>query len=149
MNGYLTLKEAEQRFNIKADTLRSYITRGQVIPVWAIEKVGKTWLIDTRFMLEKYKYKNCVIRNYFNKQMEHVGYYIVDLDADREFNYMDGSLVHYSKLSIDDQNLLDEYTDIFEDGYNDIIDGYEMLSVNDFTIKRKIKHIEDFDGNVL
>ncbi len=54
MKGWLTLKEVEERYSVKAGTLRNYIKRGQVIPPEMLEKIGKTWVISESWVVEKY-----------------------------------------------------------------------------------------------
>ncbi len=54
MDGWMTLKEIEDKYGVKSGTLRNYIARNQVIPIGVIEKVGKTWLIRTDWVENKY-----------------------------------------------------------------------------------------------
>ena len=50
----LTLNEVQERYGIKPDTIRSYITRGEVIPQDKIVKIGRQWFIDSVFAAEKW-----------------------------------------------------------------------------------------------
>lgn len=51
---YMTLKEIEESFGVKADTIRNYINRDQVIPKEKIIKIGRQWFIDRNFATEKW-----------------------------------------------------------------------------------------------
>lgn len=54
LKDYMTLKEVEEKYDVRADTLRSYITRKQVIPPDQIIKVGKIWYINREWIENKY-----------------------------------------------------------------------------------------------
>ena len=53
----LTLNEVQERYGIKPDTIRSYITRGEVIPQDKLIKIGRQWFIDSVFASEKWGQK--------------------------------------------------------------------------------------------
>lgn len=56
MRDWLTLKEVEEAYEgIKADTLRSYITRKTVIPEREHQKMGNQWFVSKKWVDEKYK----------------------------------------------------------------------------------------------
>ena len=55
--GLLTLNEVQEQFGVKPDTIRSYITRGEVIPQDKIVKIGRQWFIDSVFASEKWGQK--------------------------------------------------------------------------------------------
>lgn len=52
---YITLKDAGKEYDVKADTLRSYITRKQVIPEGKAVKLGRQWFISREWMDENYE----------------------------------------------------------------------------------------------
>lgn len=58
LEDYMTLKEIEESFGVKSDTLRNYIKRNQVIPKEKIIKVGRQWFIERIFANEKWGQKN-------------------------------------------------------------------------------------------
>lgn len=47
---FYTLKEIEQKYGIKDATIRSYLSRGEVIPKSVVGKVGTTTIIDKQFV---------------------------------------------------------------------------------------------------
>ena len=51
----ITLKQAEEVFAIKADTLRAYINKDTVIPKDTVLKVGRDWLISIEWLEGRYK----------------------------------------------------------------------------------------------
>ena len=56
--------------------------------------------------------------------------------------FVDGELVNdFSKLDYRTENELNNVIDDFEEGFNVIEDGYEVLNTSKFTIKRKIANI--------
>ena len=56
MRDWLTLKEVEEAYeSIKADTLRSYITRKTVIPEQCYQKLGNQWFVKKSWIEKKYK----------------------------------------------------------------------------------------------
>ena len=58
------------------------------------------------------------------------------------FPAVDGELVNdFSKLDYRTENELNKVIDDFEEGFNVIEDGYEVLNTSKFTIKRKIANI--------
>lgn len=54
-NYWKTTLQVEEEYEIKADTLRSYLNRKQVIPEGKDIKVGKQWFISRDWLDEKYK----------------------------------------------------------------------------------------------
>lgn len=52
---YLTLGEVEEYYQIKADTLRAYIYRGQVIPKEVIIKKYGRWMLLKSWVDSKYE----------------------------------------------------------------------------------------------
>lgn len=51
---FLTLQEIEKRYKVKARTLNAYITRGLVIPKDKLRRLGSRWLVDRKWVEEKY-----------------------------------------------------------------------------------------------
>lgn len=64
----MTLAQVEQEYGVKADTLRSYIARGQVIPRHKLLKVGENWCIEKRWVRQKYgtEYEAIVNKKKYN-----------------------------------------------------------------------------------
>ena len=86
-------------------------------------------------------------RNLYNTDGEQVGVYFINTESDREVYDIDGNLIDYSKIPPKFQNFIDNKLDSFEDGFNKIEDGYEVLGTIGFTtitIKRKIERVEYF-----
>jgi len=54
LEDFMTLAEIGKDYKVKPATLRSYISRGQVIPEDKRIKIGETWLIDREFVEEKW-----------------------------------------------------------------------------------------------
>lgn len=57
LEDYMTLKEIEEDYGVKAETIRNYIRRNQVIPKEKLFKLGRQWLIDRTFAKEKWETK--------------------------------------------------------------------------------------------
>lgn len=56
MRDWMTFKEVEEAYNIKADNLRSYINHGRgKIPDDAIDKIGRQWFIKRDWVEKNYK----------------------------------------------------------------------------------------------
>lgn len=54
MDNWLTLKEIEKLTGVKVDTLGAYLRRNEVIPDDKRIKKGNMWLIDRKWIEEKY-----------------------------------------------------------------------------------------------
>lgn len=54
LNKALTLLQVSEQYNIKRNTLLSYISRNQVIPEDKKIKIGNQWFIDRDFAEEKW-----------------------------------------------------------------------------------------------
>lgn len=54
MDNWLTLKEIEKLTGVKVDTLGAYLRRKEVIPEDKRIKKGNMWLIDKKWVEEKY-----------------------------------------------------------------------------------------------
>lgn len=54
LKSLMTLSEIEETYGVRSDTIRSYITRGQVIPENKRVKIGEMWFIDRKFAEEKW-----------------------------------------------------------------------------------------------
>ena len=57
LKDYMTGAEVEKLYNVKAATLRIYISRNEVIPEDCYVKAGNTWLYKKEWIEEKYKDK--------------------------------------------------------------------------------------------
>ena len=55
ISDYKRLKEIEENYNIKADTLRAYINRKEVIPEDKYKKKYGIWFIDDDWIKKKYE----------------------------------------------------------------------------------------------
>lgn len=76
-----------------------------------------------------------------NNNGEFIGEYEVLVEEPRQI-YIDGKIVNdFSKLDYHTENELNNVIDDFEEGFNVIEDGYEVLTTSKFTIKRKIANI--------
>lgn len=84
---------------------------------------------------------NKITRNIRNNNGEFIGEYAVLVEEPRQI-FVDGELVNdFSKLDYRTENELNKVIDDFEEGFNVIEDGYEVLNTSKFTIKRKIANI--------
>lgn len=84
---------------------------------------------------------NTITRNIRNNNGEFIGEYEVLVEEPRQI-FVDGELVNdFSKLDCRTENELNNVIDDFEEGFNVIEDGYEVLHTSKFTIKRKIANI--------
>lgn len=76
-----------------------------------------------------------------NNNGEFIGEYEVLVKEPRQI-YIDGKIVNdFSKLDYPTENELNNVIDDFEEGFNVIEDGYEILHTSKFTVKRKIANI--------
>lgn len=76
-----------------------------------------------------------------NNNGEFIGEYEVLVEEPRQI-FVDGELVNdFSKLDYRTENELNNVIDDFEEGFNVIEDGYEVLHTSKFTVKRKIANI--------
>lgn len=72
-------------------------------------------------------------------------YEVLD-DAEREI-LVDGVKVPpTTRFPVEEERWLNELIDDFEEGFNEVKDGYEYLSFNKFTVRRKIGKITKIDG---
>lgn len=84
---------------------------------------------------------NTITRNIRNNNGELIGKYEVLVEEPRQI-FIDGELVNdFSKLDYRTENELNNVIDDFEEGFNVIEDGYEVLNTSKFTVKRKIANI--------
>lgn len=84
---------------------------------------------------------NTITRNIRNNNGELIGKYEVLVEEPRQI-YIDGKIVNdFSKLDYRTENELNNVIDDFEEGFNVIEDGYEVLNTSKFTVKRKIANI--------
>lgn len=52
---FMTLKEIEETYGVKKNTLKAYLTRGEVIPDDKKIKIGNQWFIEREFSEKKWK----------------------------------------------------------------------------------------------
>lgn len=84
---------------------------------------------------------NTITRNIRNNNGELIGKYEVLVEEPRQI-YIDGKIVNdFSKLDYHTENELNNVIDDFEERFNVIEDGYEVLNTSKFTVKRKIANI--------
>lgn len=86
-------------------------------------------------------------RALLNDEMEQVGVYFFDSESEREIYDINGNLVNYAELSSSKANYVDNLIDSFDEGSNQIKDGYEVsgcIGFTTYTIKRKIEKVEMF-----
>lgn len=84
---------------------------------------------------------NTITRNIRNNNGELIGKYEVLVEEPRQI-YIDGKIVNdFSKLDYRTENELNNVIDDFEEEFNVIEDGYEVLNTSKFTVKRKIANI--------
>lgn len=115
------------------------------------QKIGRDWFIDDA---EDYsdRRKNDEQEVLFERELfsddgkRVVGRYYISADADREVLNQFGRKIDISlPFPDEEESALDNALDSFEDGYNQIIDGYEVMIYGPWTIRRKIVKIEYFD----
>lgn len=82
-----------------------------------------------------------------NDYGEVIGNYYVDENEERKVFDIDGNEIDPSKVSAEEDNYIRGKIDSFEEGFNDVINGYEQLGtigVTAVTIKRKVAKVELF-----
>lgn len=114
------------------------------------QKIGRDWFIDDS---EDYsdRRKNDEQEVLFERKLisddgkRVSGKYYFSADAEREVLDTFGRKLDTSVLDADEYNALCNDLDAFSEGYNQIIDGYEVMICGRWTIRRKIVKIEYFD----
>lgn len=114
------------------------------------QKIGRDWFIDDA---EEYsdRRKNdeqevLIERKLISDDGKRViGRYYFSLNAEREMLDRYGRKLETSSLDADEYNALCNDLDAFSEGFNRIIDGYEVMTRYRWTIRRKIVKIEYFD----
>lgn len=84
-------------------------------------------------------------RNLINRKGEVIGIYYVDEKEERKIFDIDGNKIDLSKVSAEEENYIRGRIDAFEEGFNQVVDGFEQLGVigvTAVTIKRKVSRIE-------
>lgn len=113
------------------------------------QKIGRNWVIDENEPYEDRRFKassDYVEREILNKTgTKAIGHYYINIHSKIEFYDINGQPIDLKKLSVDEDNYLDNLIDSFEEGRNTLIDGYEMCQNNIFVLKRKIEKVEFFD----
>lgn len=114
------------------------------------QKIGRDWFIDDA---EEYsdRRKNDEQEVLFERELisddgkRVIGRYYFSADAEREVLDPFGRKLDTSLLDDEAECLLVDELDEFSEGYNQIIDGYEVMICGRWTIRRKIVKIEYFD----
>lgn len=114
------------------------------------QKIGRDWFIDDA---EEYsdRRKNDEQEVLIERKLisddgkSVVGRYYFSINADREALDQFGRKLDTSSLDADEYNALCNDLDAFSEGFNRIIDGYEVMTRSNWTIRRKIVKIEYFD----
>lgn len=77
-----------------------------------------------------------------------IGEYYFEENAEREIFDFDGNKIDLLKVSPEEDNYIRSELDSFEDGFNEIVNGYEQkgkIGVTTITIRRKIAKINFFE----
>lgn len=114
------------------------------------QKIGRDWFIDDA---EEYsdRRKNDEQEVLFERKLisddgkRIVGRYYFSADAEREVLDTFGRKLDLSILDADEYNALCNDLDAFSEGFNRLIDGYEVMTRAMWTIRRKIVKIEYLD----
>lgn len=67
-----------------------------------------------------------------------VAEYEVLTNEERELFVNGEKVAPETRFSLEEQKQVDNLCDDFEEGFNEVKDGYEYLSFNKFTVRRKI-----------
>ena len=143
----ISIKEYAERNGKKVNSVRKKCIRGGFSTA---QKIGRDWFIDDA---EEYsdRRKNdeqevLIERNLISDDGKRVvGRYYFSLNAEREMLDRFGRKLDTSLLDEEEEILLDNDLDAFSEGYNRVIDGYEVMTSYRWTIRRKIVKIEYFD----
>lgn len=143
----ISIKEYAERNGKKVNSVRKKCIRGGFSTA---QKIGRDWFIDDA---EEYsdRRKNdeqevLIERNLISDDGKRVvGRYYFSLNAEREMLDRFGRKLDASLLDADEYNALCNDLDAFSEGYNQIIDGYEVMICGRWTIRRKIVKIEYLD----
>ena len=114
------------------------------------QKIGRDWFIDdTEEYRDRRKNDEQEVllerKLYSDDGKRVVGRYYFSLNAEREMLDRFGRKLDTSLLDEEEEILLDNDLDAFSEGYNRVIDGYEVMTCYRWTIRRKIVKIEYFD----
>lgn len=143
----ISIKEYANRNGKEVNTVRKKCIRGGFSTA---QKIGRDWFIDDA---EEYsdRRKNDEQEVLFERELisddgkRVVGRYFFSADAEREVLDPFGRKLDTSLLDDEAECLLIDELDEFSEGYNQIIDGYEVMICGRWTIRRKIVKIEYFD----
>lgn len=143
----ISIKEYAERNGKKVNSVRKKCIRGGFSTA---QKIGRDWFIDDA---EEYsdRRKNDEQEVLIERKLisddgkSVVGRYYFSLKADREVLDKFGRKLDTSSLNVDEYNALCNDLDAFSEGFNRIIDGYEVMTRYRWTIRRKIVKIEYFD----
>lgn len=143
----ISIKEYAERNGKKVNSVRKKCIRGGFSTA---QKIGRDWFIDDA---EEYsdRRKNDEQEVLLERKLisddgkRVVGRYYFSLNADREILDPFGRKLDTSSLDADEYNALCNDLDAFSEGFNRIIDGYEVMTRYRWTIRRKIVKIEYFD----
>lgn len=143
----ISIKEYAERNGKKVNSVRKKCIRGGFSTA---QKIGRDWFIDDA---EEYsdRRKNDEQEVLIERKLisddgkSVVGRYYFSLNADREILDPFGRKLDTSSLDADEYNALCNDLDAFSEGFNRIIDGYEVMTRYRWIIRRKIVKIEYFD----
>lgn len=143
----ISIKEYAEINGKKVNSVRKKCIRGGFSTA---QKIGRDWFIDDA---EEYsdRRKNdeqevLLERKLISDDGNSVaGRYYFSINADREILDPFGRKLETSSLDADEYNALCNDLDAFSEGFNRIIDGYEVMTRANWTIRRKIVKIEYFD----
>lgn len=143
----ISIKEYAEKFGKEISSVRKKCQRGGFSTA---QKIGRDWFIDDA---EEYsdRRKNdeqevLLERELISDDGKRVaGKYYFSSDAEREVLDTFGRKLDASLLDADEYNALCNDLDAFSEGFNRIIDGYEVMTRARWTIRRKIVKIEYFD----
>ncbi len=143
----ISIKEYAEINGKKVNSVRKKCIRGGFSTA---QKIGRDWFIDDA---EEYsdRRKNDEQEVLLERKLisddgkRIVGRYYFSLNADMEVLDQFGRKLDTSSLYADEYNALCNDLDAFSEGFNRIIDGYEVMTRYRWTIRRKIVKIEYFD----
>lgn len=143
----ISIKEYAKKFGKEANTVRKKCIRGGFSTA---QKIGRDWFIDDA---EEYsdRRKSDEQEVLFERELisddgkRVSGKYYFSADAEREVLDTFGRKLDTSVLDADEYNALCNDLDAFSEGFNRLIDGYEVMTRARWTIRRKIVKIEYFD----
>lgn len=117
------------------------------------QKIGRNWLIDENEPYIDKRRKSAGTDELLERNIldefgaKIIGKYYCFSNEPCEVLDAFGKPFDCRALPVEEQNRLDNDIDVFEEGFNQIIDGYEVLiRYKKWTIRRRIHKIEFFDA---